>query len=147
LICGLALGTVATADAQDAAEAGKITAVDEAFDAALSRKDIAALDAAWAHDASVTAVHPASKTVIVGWEAVRKSWEGAFETFAELAVTLKEPNVRVVHHTAWVVGVETVRGRLASGASVEFAALTTNIYEKRGERWLMVHHQASRAPQ
>lgn len=124
----------------------KVKALNEAFDAALSRRDMSAIDAAWAHDATVTAFHPPSKSPVVGWEAVRKSWEGAFNAFPELSVTLQAPVVRVMGNAATVVGVEVVRGKRASGEVVEFNALTTNVYEKQGERWLMVHHQASRAP-
>lgn len=64
----------ARVQAQDTAVA-RLIAVNEAFDAALSRKDIEAVDAAWLHGPDATAIHPSSKTPIIGWDAVRKSWE------------------------------------------------------------------------
>ena len=136
----------ATQPASDPSELARVVATNEAFDAALSRRDIAAIDAAWAQDGTVTAIHPASKAPAVGWEAVHKSWEGAFANFPELSVALADPQVRITGSSAFVVGVETIRGRRPSGEQVEFFALTTNVYEKRGDRWLMVHHQASRSP-
>jgi hypothetical protein len=58
------------------------------------------------------------------------------------------PSVRMNGETALVVGIEVARGkRVNSGEIVEFAALTTNVYEKRDGRWLMVHHHGSRVPQ
>ena len=49
---------------------------------------------------------------------------------------------------ATVVGTERFQGkRVDNGQSVEFQALTTNIFEKRDGRWLMTHHHASRMPQ
>jgi ketosteroid isomerase-like protein len=52
--------------------------------------------------------------------------------------------VRVNGNNATVVGVETIKGRWPNGEQVEFDAVTTNVYEKQADRWLMVHHQASR---
>jgi ketosteroid isomerase-like protein len=133
--------------AQSAAEAAAVRSINDAFDAALSRRDIAAVEAAWVKDPLVTAIHPSSKGVVVGWEAVRKSWEGAFAAFPELSVQLKDPQIRINGNNAIVSGVEVIRGRRPNGDVVEFMALTTNVYERQGGQWLMVHHQASRAPQ
>lgn len=63
---------------------------------------------------------------------MRRSWLTTFETFPELSVTLRDPLVHVSGDTGWVVGIETVRGRRSTGELVEFAALTTNIYQRRG---------------
>lgn len=132
--------------AQETAVA-RLIAVNEAFDAALSRKDIEAVDAAWLHGPDATAIHPSSKTPIIGWDAVRKSWEKMFDTFSELSVTLHEPSVHVLGDSAWVIGVETIKGRLTTGQQIEFQAPTTNVYVRQGTGWLMTHHHASRAPQ
>jgi ketosteroid isomerase-like protein len=132
---------------QDSPEVARLKAANATFDATLSKRDLAALDALWAQDAAVTALHPPSKAVIVGWGAVRKSWEGAFANFPELSVQMKDPQVRIAGSTAIVTGVEIVRGKRPNGEAVEFLAPTTNVYEKRGEQWLLVHHHAGRAPQ
>jgi ketosteroid isomerase-like protein len=126
-----------------------VLAANKAFDTAVSNRNIDQLDPLWAHDSSVTIIHPSSKAPLVGWEAVRKSWaEGTLARFSELSVSMSEPDVRLNGNTAVAVGIEVVKGKRAdSGAAVEFAALTTNIYEKRDGRWLMVHHHGSRLPQ
>jgi ketosteroid isomerase-like protein len=150
LACGgllLALAACATPTTPGSSEVARVEAANAAFDAALTRRDMTAIDAAWAHDGTVTAIHPPSKTPAVGWEAVRKSWEGAIANFPELSVVLSEPQIRVSGSAAFVVGVESIRGRRPDGGQVEFLALTTNVYERRGDRWLLVHHQASRPPQ
>ena len=143
----LALAACAATATPDLSEVARVVAANAAFDAALSRRDMTAIDAAWAHEGTVTAMHPSSKTPVIGWEAVRKSWEGVIANFPELSVVLSGPQVRVSGSAAFVVGVETIRGRRPDGGQVEFLALTTNVYERRGDRWLLVHHQASRAPQ
>ena len=126
-----------------------VLAANKAFDAALSNRNIDDLDPLWAHDSAVTIIHPSSKQPLIGWEAVRKSWaEGTLARFSELTVSMTDPSVRVNGNTAVVVGIENVRGKRAdNGAAVEFVALTSNTFEKRDGRWLMVHHHASRVPQ
>lgn len=126
-----------------------VLAANHAFDTAISKRNIADLDPLWAHDDSVSIVHPSSKVPLIGWEAVRKSWvEGTFARFSELSASMTDPNIRVNGNTAVAVGIEIVRGKRAdNGAAVEFTALTTNTYEKRDGHWLMVHHHASRVPQ
>ena len=114
-------------------------AANQAVSAAFSTLDIKAFDPLWAHDDSVTVIHPNSKTVLVGWQAVRKSWaEGTLTRFKEITVAMDNPNISVTNNVALDVGVEKVRGTRVNGDTAEFSALTTNVYEKRNEHWLMV---------
>ena len=148
LILGGAAALVALptiAPAQAGAEA--VMAANAAFDAALSRRDIDALDGMWLHAPHVVAIHPAGRTPLVGWDAVRRSWVETCERFSELSVTLADPKAHIAGDTAWVVGIEAVRGKRKDGADVSFPALTTNVYERHGGKWLMVLHHASRVPQ
>jgi ketosteroid isomerase-like protein len=124
------LGTV-NLHAEQKSDIEAVTAANLAFDRALSGRDIDAMERLWAAEPSVIAVHPASKVLIVGWDAVRKSWEGTFDRFAEISVSMKEPQIHVAQNVGWVVGVESVQGRFRNGDAVSFAAFTTNMYEKR----------------
>ena len=124
-----------------------VLAVNRQFERAFSSLDIKSLEATWAHDRNVTVIHPVSKTPLIGWDAVRKSWEEALSRWIELSVSMDEPHVGIGSNVAWVVAVERVRGRRPNGDAAEFSALTTNVYEKREGSWLMVHHHASRMPQ
>jgi len=124
-----------------------VAAANLAFDTALSGRDINAMERVWAAEPYVIAVHPASKVLIVGWDAVRKSWEGTFDRFAEISVSMKEPQIHLAQNVGWVVGIESVQGKSKHGDAVTFTAFTTNMYEKRDGRWLMVLHTTSRVPQ
>jgi ketosteroid isomerase-like protein len=142
LLSGLLLSGMAYAD-----DRADVLAANQAVDAAFSKLDIKAFDSLWAHDDSVTTIHPSSKTVVVGWTAVRKSWaEGTLSRYKEISVAMESPNISVANNVALVVGIEKVRGTRANGDVAEFSALTTNVYEKRNGHWLMVHHHASRMP-
>lgn len=46
----------------------------------------------------------------------------------------------------WVVGIEKASGKTKAGEAVAFEAFATNIFEKDGNRWLMVSHQAGVQP-
>jgi ketosteroid isomerase-like protein len=133
--------------AQQNADIEAVAAANVAFDTALSARDINAMERLWAAEPYVIAVHPSSKALIVGWDAVRKSWEGTFARFAEISVSMKEPQIHVAQNVAWVVGVESAEGKFKNGDAVSFTAFTTNMYEKRDGRWFMVLHTTSRVPQ
>jgi ketosteroid isomerase-like protein len=133
--------------AEQKSEIETVAEANHAFDTAISTRDIKAMERVWATEPYAIAVHPASKALIVGWDAVRKSWEGTFDRFAEISVSMKEPHINVAENVGWVVGIETVQGKSKNGDAVSFTAFTTNMYEKRDGRWLMVLHTTSRVPQ
>lgn len=142
LLSGLLVSGLARAD-----DRADVLAANQTVSAAFSKLDIKAFDPLWAHDESVTTIHPSSKTVVVGWEAVRKSWaEGTLSRYKEISVAMENPSISVANNVALVVGIEKVHGTRANGDVAEFSALTTNVYEKRNGHWLMIHHHASRMP-
>ena len=48
---------------------------------------------------------------------------------------------------ASTTGVVGVAGKNKSGQALRFTIIETQVYEKRGDRWLMVSHHASRVPE
>jgi ketosteroid isomerase-like protein len=142
VLVSILIGAAAKADDRD-----DVLAANKAFGAAFSTLRVEAMDPLWAHDDGVTIIHPRSKTVLVGWDAVRKSWAEGSARNTEESVTMDNPVVSVTNNIGWVVGVEKVHSRRLSGEVVDSSVLTTNVYEKRDGRWLMVHHHGSRMPQ
>ena len=55
--------------------------------------------------------------------------------------------MRVSGNVAWATGTADVVGKTKDGAAVTFTALNSDIFEKRGDKWLMVSHSGWRAPQ
>ena len=148
LLAGLTIvtGTKGTRAEQASGDEG-VKAVEAAFYAALSARDIHAMENVWAREPYIVAVHPVSKMPNIGWAAVRKSFEAVFDRYSELSVSPKEPHLHIEQGVAWDVGSESVRGRLKNGDSVSFTNLMTNIFEKQGDHWVMVEHHASRMPE
>lgn len=144
---GVSLLALQAAGAGAAAAADDVVSANAAFDAALSRRDLAAVEAMWMQDDRVTAAHPRDRDAVQGWTAVRKSWVDTFARFSEMSVTMPKPTVRLMGDVAMVVGLENVRGRRATdGSAVAFDAMTTNVFQRQGGRWLMVHHHATMMP-
>jgi ketosteroid isomerase-like protein len=138
----LALGAV-SARADDTAD---VLAANMQVEQAFSKLDVKAIEATWAQDGSVSVIHPASKAPILGWEAVQKSYADHPVRYKDFSVVMDNPQITVNGNSAWVVGIEKVYAHRANGEVLDISALTTNIFEKRGDKWLLVHHHASRMP-
>jgi ketosteroid isomerase-like protein len=132
--------------AQQAADIEQVKAANQAFYEAFSGRDMKRMDQIWSHERHVRIIHPASKEILSGWDAVRKSWEETFANFEQVTISMKDAEVRVGQHVAWIVGHEQLQGRRPGGEVVTGPVLATNVFEKQGDHWLMVHHHGSRPP-
>lgn len=145
---GLVL-TTGLAVAQQPADIDAIKAANTAFYAALSARDAKAMEALWANKPYVINIGPRSKSIAVGYEeAVSKYWTNAFTTvFAELNASMTSvAQIQTDGKLAWVVGTEKASGKSKAGEPIAFEAFATNVFEKSGNRWLMVSHQAGIQP-
>ena len=146
-VAALGVSLLSTSAFAQQAEADKVKAALEGFNAALSSLDIGKMDAVWAHDADAILVNPRDKSVTVGWDAIKKNWESTFGVWSELKVSKKSGNVHVSGNTAWATGVAEVIGKTKGGDTVNSPTFETDIFEKRGDKWLLVSHSAWRIPQ
>ena len=148
----LGAAVVGGADVQcQAADAEGVRAAVPAYYAALNARDIRAMGALWSRDAEPMMIHPTgpqARSPVVGWEAVRRSFEEAWPRFEEFKVTVNEPvQVRVGQGGAVAVAVTPVRQKVRGGAALDYTALATFAFERREGRWLLVHNHVSRVPQ
>ena len=135
--------------AQQRSDSDNVNAAINAFHAALANLDIGKMQGVWAQEPYVVLINPRDKAPAVGWDAVKKDWqERVFEFWAELKLSPKQaPHIHVDQTTAWTTGVVGVEGKNKSGQALSFTIVETQVYEKRGDRWLMVSHHASRVPE
>lgn len=133
----------ASARADDKAD---VLAANTQVEQAFSKLDVKAIEATWAQDGSVSVIHPASKAPLLGWEAVQKSYADHPVRYKDFSVVMDNPQIAINGNIAWVVGVEKVYAHRANGDVLDISALATNIFEKRSDKWLLVHHHASRMP-
>ncbi len=122
----------------------KVLETNAAFYRALSNKDMALLESVWSHKDSVKCVHPGWH-LIVGWKEVSESWKAIFDSGGLIGVEVSAEEADVQGDIAWVICTEYITHKLR-GQVVTGAVQTTNMFERVGDIWLMIHHHASPAP-
>jgi ketosteroid isomerase-like protein len=134
---------------QQRSDSDNVKVAVDAFHAALANLDIGKMQNVWAQEPYVVLINPRDKAPAIGWDAVKKDWrDGVFGFWAELKLSPKQaPHIHVDQTTAWTTGVVGVEGKNKSGQTLSFTIIETQVYEKRGDRWLMVSHHASRVPE
>jgi ketosteroid isomerase-like protein len=131
------------ASAQGATDGERIKAASQSFVAAVTGRDINAIDKVWAHESYSSFIGPLSTTVVVGWDGVRKAWQMRFSQFDRVAISTDEPHVHVNGKVAWAVGMEKIELLRKDGDTIRFDAFVTNVFENKDGQWLVVSHQAT----
>ena len=107
--------------------------------------DGSAMAKVWVKEPFVTYASPSSKSFVMGWDAMKKVWAGN-DRYAKRDVSVKDAQIHVVGPLAWEMGYETGQVTMKDGAPREIDGIVTNVYQKVGERWLMVSHHVSQRP-
>jgi ketosteroid isomerase-like protein len=136
-----------SATAQRPSDVAGVKAANDAFYAALSGRDIAAMRKVWSNDADIQEIGPRSKTAGVGWGAVGKGFENLIAAFPEREISMKDPRIKIVGDVAWVSGIEQAQRKNKAGEASNGTNFGTNIFQKQNGRWLLVYHHASAVPQ
>jgi ketosteroid isomerase-like protein len=118
---------------------------NETFYQALESRDIDVMDRIWLHEGWVRCVHP-GRDALVGWPAVRRSFQEVFANTRLLHVTPTAVDVMVFGEIGVIACVENIT--LASEDEMGMtAAQATNIFRLTDTAgWRMMHHHASTAP-
>ena len=119
----------------------EVTQTNEAFYKAFESLDVAAMDQVWAHQEYVTCIHP-GWSIRVGWPAVRDSWVVIFNNTFSMEFQLTELQVQVAADVAWVICTENITSRVGE-ATQNSQVVATNLYERIGDTWKIIHHHGS----
>jgi len=125
-------------------DADFVAEVEEAnlrFYRAFETLDLAQMDAGWLHTERAQCVHP-GWPLIVGWAAIRDSWETIFANTTEMRFTIGDARVAGGPELAWVTCTENILADVQGRVSVT-SLLATNVFERAPDGWRMVHHHAS----
>ena len=137
------LTTVSTVQAQQISGLESILSASQRFVAAIGARDIKMMDKVWAHESYASFIGPLSTTVVIGWDGIREAWQMRFGQFDRVTISPDKPHVRINGQAAWAVGMEKVELLRKDGKIISFDAFVTNVFENKGEQWLLVAHQAT----
>jgi ketosteroid isomerase-like protein len=141
---------IGVANAQQAADGEAVKAANQSFYTALSARDLRAMQAVWANKPYVVNIGPRSKMAAVGYdEAVTKYWDNAFNNvFSKIEAKMTSiTQTQSDGKLAWVSGMEKATLHLKTGGDpLNIENFVTNVFEKEGDRWLMVVHHAQVIP-
>ncbi len=119
----------------------EVTKANEAFYRAFESLDISNMDKVWAQKDYVTCVHP-GWSLRSGWPEVRDSWVLIFNNTFSMEFDLSDLQVQVAGDVGWVVCVENIVSRQGD-AEQHSRVLATNLYERLGDEWKIIHHHGS----
>ena len=119
----------------------EIKAANQRFYDAFSDLDISAMDRIWENSDRAMCVHP-GWSPLIGWEAVRMSWDRIFQNTSLMLFNIGYINAVVVGDCGWITCTENISSVLQGTAS-NFGILATNIFVRTPEGWRMIAHHAS----
>ena len=121
-----------------------ILEVNKRFYQALGTRDLDLMGTVFVHDERAGCMHP-GWVMLMGWEAIRQSWENVFDPEDQLEIKLHNLTVDIQGNVAWVTCIQELT-YIKRDPVMMNVSVSTNIFEKNDSKWLMVVHQASPMP-
>lgn len=115
--------------------------VNNTFYKAFESLDIHQMDAIWLKEDHVRCVHP-GWDICLGWPEVRDSWVLIFNHTYEIKFTISLLDLSVRRNLAWTICHETI-STLDKGKWIDGRIISTNLFERRDNIWLLIHHHGS----
>ncbi len=112
-----------------------------AFYDAYESREIKRMEEVWLREPHITCAHP-GWPVLAGWGPIMTSWEQIFERTFAMRIHLTEVRTYATDGLAWLLATERRESRHAEGKTTAIV-VTTNVFERRGSIWYVVHHHGS----
>ncbi len=122
----------------------EVLRINEKFYRALENGKLDLMEEVWLKDPRAKCVHP-GWPMLWGWEAIRQSWKNIFDSGVPAKIQISNVSAEVSGDLAWVTCIEHVSYLIRDRIQINLAQ-ATNIFERQGSRWLMIHHHASPMP-
>jgi ketosteroid isomerase-like protein len=120
---------------------GAVLEANAAFYRAFEALDLARMREVWLRAPYIKCVHP-GWGLLVGWGPVMESWERIFAGTLQMRFLLSGVQVEVKGDLAWVVVTEHLESHQRDG-KVTTQVQATNLFERREDRWFLIHHHGS----
>jgi ketosteroid isomerase-like protein len=131
-------------DEVEAATAEGARQANQAFYSALTGLDVEEMAAVWLHDPRVVCIHP-GRPALLGWDAVRESWERIFAATGWMHVEPTNVGVGILGDVAIVTCWENVTAQAGEGVGIA-SVQATNVFRSVDGIWKLVVHHASHVP-
>ncbi|MBI4468728.1 MAG: nuclear transport factor 2 family protein [Acidobacteria bacterium] len=136
-----ALGSGGAVPAERMDEIKALEKANQDFYEALQALSLERMDRVWLHEGWVKCIHP-GWDVIEGWPGIRHSWENIFRSTEAMKIAVTQASIQVQGDMAIVVCTENISSYTAEGVRSGLA-LATNLFLRREDQWLLIHHHAS----
>src|SRR5258706_11761375 len=87
---------------------------NERFYQALNDSNLERMEEIWSHTMAARCIHP-GWDILIGWTAIRESWQSIFSAGGDLSVEAADVEVNVVGEVAWVQCLEQIRNTGEAG--------------------------------
>lgn len=121
-----------------------IIKMNDLFYKALGTRDLDLMSKVWVRDRRAGCVHP-GWIILRSWEAIHQSWENIFDPEDQVDITISDVSVDIRGNTAWLTCIQQMVYIKRDPVTYNLS-LSTNIFEKTPDGWLMVIHHASPIP-
>ncbi len=118
-----------------------VIAANRGFYRAFESLEIERMERVWIREQRIVCIHPGWPK-LVGWGPIMNSWARIFDGVFEMKFELGEIDVMISGDLAVVIVEENLEQKNYDGI-MRSQVLTTNIFERAGEEWLMVSHHGS----
>jgi ketosteroid isomerase-like protein len=122
-------------------ERNAVIAANQGFYRAFESLELDTMEGVWLRDPKIVCIHPGWRK-LSGWGPVMQSWERIFQSAFEMKFDAREVEVFEGRDLAVVVTEENLTQRGYDGTA-RSQVLATNIFERIGQKWLMVLHHGS----
>lgn len=114
---------------------------NQEFYRAFEKKDLEGMEAVWSKGIGCLCVHP-GREALKGWSDIRQSWEQIFKNTSYIEIDADIITVETSGDLAYVVLVENIL-QISNSRRLEAQSMATNLFERMGDRWYLVHHHGS----
>lgn len=118
-----------------------VLAANDAFYRAFEKKDIDKMTALWSQGINTACIHP-GRSALRGSDKIRKSWEAIFQNTAYLEIDTEIITTEISGDLAYVLLIEKVL-QVTPGRKMKAQSMATNIFERMGGNWYLIHHHGS----
>jgi ketosteroid isomerase-like protein len=122
-------------------ERNLIIAANRSFYEAFQSLELEKMEGVWLRDPKIICIHPGWRK-LAGWGPVMQSWERIFQSVFEMKFEVREIEIFEGRDIATIVTEENLTQRGYDGVA-RSQVLATNVFERIGQKWMMVLHHGS----